>query len=726
MCDFLKRLYWALSYFQRYIISKAFAMDKIRQLPSILVPQSREEGSDMVDRDTGAPIGSIGQRAQNLPNWLRCLWHIFSIIYAYGKLLSDAPIDLLCKPFLADVLRPVGGSAENESSAPSLSQDSFDSTPDPHNRPYSLGSMALHPILPLLAVVCSQNAEVLLYNIESMTCLQAFGYSKTTMTFEDPRTASISGALYVTCLQFSTGNQIAAGLSNGMVHFIEYDGFAMINPANNLKKPKNSPITISIGLLPVKDPHSYTRLVGRVTNLTFSPISVGAEDGSWLAIATERAGIWIWNKRNNQALRVVSTAGMNEGCLHWISVEEKPAETSVHRKSIKYEEKHLSASTVNRWSNIFGNSDDISALDECFATSLPMISPEPLGTPLKRELNSLPSTSGLSSNSSGLSAAKNRIGRSVLVSGTIDGRIRVQKLWHSAIMMQLEQLVEFDSCAIAQHGSQIEPSSSLATGAVTQMSVLPAENALNEIKLPILAAFAGDRSTLVHGFTVSLCTSQTDTHEAAASWQKQVMESTNRLFLGLVNKKPLVKPEHDWLSQIPVRYNTPQPFWLMTDPSKTKEFVTSMASMPNSNLVLMTFRPSEKALDHPKSSQCVLFSRDPDEPGTALTYIAQIKPLMPDPPGEKRALQAPIQPVAAKGYYTDMLARAGVHSPESESSLRSYDMTGGRARIGDHTISCGGVTWGNKKDGRYIGAFLYQPASLLGEGAAVALFEIVI
>lgn len=40
-----------------------------------------------------------------------------------------------------------------------------------------------------------------------------------------------------------------------------------------------------------------------------------------------------------------------------------------------------------------------------------------------------------------------------------------------------------------------------------------------------------------------------------------------------------------------------------------------------------------------------------------------------------------------------------------------------------HDYACGQARWGMSRDGRVLGAFLYQPASFLDSGVGIALFE---
>ena len=141
----------------------------------------------------------------------------------------------------------------------------------------------------------------------------------------------------MTCLKFAKGNRLAAGLSNGVVHYIEQSLSTMMKTVPRPEDLSVTPLTHSIKLLPVQDPGLYIKCIGCTTNLAFSPNLKDQEEGVWLAIATERSGIWIWNQRSRQALRAVRTGGMSEGCLHWISLEgiattrPNPAETRIYQ-----------------------------------------------------------------------------------------------------------------------------------------------------------------------------------------------------------------------------------------------------------------------------------------------------------------------------------------------------------------------------------------------------------
>ena len=199
---------------------------------------------------------------------------------------------------------------------------------DQNGGPESLGQIALHPTLPLLAVASPSSAEILFYSTEISKYLwhhrfasaNAPGRSRASEGSEFTNSVNLP---YVTCLQFSKGNHVVAGLSNGTVHIMEQNLPTMVKSAPKLIDDY-APTTHSIKLLPINDPSLYVKCVGRVTNLAFSPNSEEQEEGAWLVIATKRTGIWIWNKRSRQIFRAVTTRGIGEGCLHWISLEGAP------------------------------------------------------------------------------------------------------------------------------------------------------------------------------------------------------------------------------------------------------------------------------------------------------------------------------------------------------------------------------------------------------------------
>lgn len=119
----------------------------------------------------------------------------------------------------------------------------------------------------------------------------------------------------ITYLKFSKGNYLVVRLSDGTVRLIQKD-FATMNqspPTLEIAQHLNSE---RVMLLPLDDSRDNATFAGKVTNLVFFPSTGGMPgDAVWLAVATEKAGIWKWNQRTSQAIHAVSTAGINEGCL---------------------------------------------------------------------------------------------------------------------------------------------------------------------------------------------------------------------------------------------------------------------------------------------------------------------------------------------------------------------------------------------------------------------------
>ncbi len=625
------------------------------------------------------------------------------------------PFDLLYGSFAAN---PTSTYEETATSGSSKS------TADRQYGLSNLGHIALHPTLPLLAVASSMSAEILFFSTETSAYIwnYQFASAERSQASADKGPATDAGFPFITCLEFSKGNRIAAGLSNGTVHLIEQNLAKMMEIVPNSGKSCVTPSAHSIKLLPVTDPGLYVKFVGRITNLAFSPFSEEQEAGAWLAIATERSGIWIWNKTTQQALRVVNTGGIGEGCLRWISLEEAPAKSPKVREPASRQENHLGRSGIHKWGGVFGDAEDMNAIDNCFAS--------PIQRPLSDDvfvqdpLISQPSSSPfLPSHDPHASTAQSRKGQSLMICGTLDGRLRVQKLWHSVTMMQLENHTEVHVGDVAHSQSCVGSILGVANGPIDTLLVHALEYTSNEIKVPILAAFNGNGSSLIRAFKMSLPLSPDNAIERAAPMTDMV-DPTSGVWRGIVNKLFSSKTAHRPLTNSHVLQNNSQPIWLTADMSSSKAGLISASSLHPTNLVLTTLRPSEDTFARPKSSQCTLFSIDPYSTSAALRYVDQIKPLVPIAGGSIPYEQSRNQTSIQKGYYSNMLARAGLDSPVFKNRSFKDDMADGPAQVCDHVMSCGQVAWGKGRQHRDLGAFLYEPGSLLDGGLAIAMFEL--
>ena len=697
----------------------------IHQRPSILVRNPYEVDSNAARRESRLFLSypDKGPKFDSPRSWVRYILAISCELYVYWKLLSHVPFDLLWANFAADLSSTLEDTPTFSASGPSRP------TEDEIEGPSNLGKIDLHPTLPLLAVASSTSLEVLFYCTETSKYLWNYQFAPDDIT--EASMASKGSILtsdtifpYVTCLRFSEGSRLAVGLSNGTVHFMEQNLSGMMKTVPKPGDQCVTPIAHSIKLLPIKDPSLYTKSVGPTTNLVFSPGLEDQEDGVWLAIATERSGIWMWNQRSRQALRAVRTGGIGAHCLHWISIEEKSTLRPKAGEPIVHKEKCLGQSQMEKWRNAFGDAEDITALDGCFSS------------PLRKSISDHKSIRGsnISECSSSLptsarptlpSTAQSQKGNSLLICGTLDGRIWIQNLWNSEMMMQIEKSTEIHLSDVIEAEGATESVYGTVIGPITNLLVHALEYASKVVKIPITVACDDDDGTsVVHTFDLSLPLSPDEATQVAVPLANTEEPSTNRL-RGVCDWLSPSKRRARWLKGLHIsRYNA-QPIWLMADSFVKKATLMSASSLSNANLILTTLRPSKDIACGSSSSQGVLFTHNPRSTSVVvLHHLAQIRPLVPTPAGFARQQEKSGQKATNKGYYTNMLVRAGIDSPITRVSSLEEDNNDGSVRICDHVIKCGQVAWGKGRYGRDLGAFLYKPGSLLDEGLGIALFEL--
>ena len=703
-------------------------METVHQRPSILVQKPLE--ADAAKRETKILIRCLeegnksGRSLLYGPSWARHIWNVLCELYVYWKLLSSVPFDLLCAGFATSFVLALEDTPLCSATGHSKSTATQNDDPSSH------GQIALHSTLPLLAVTSPKSSDILFYSTETSEYLSNYRFiavpvvERFQKSDNSKRIFSANSAYpaYVTCLEFSRGNHVAIGLSNGTAYFVEQNLPAMVAPATKWERFSVSPAINSIKLLPIQDPSLYAKFVGSITNLAFSPSLEEQEESGWLAIATERSGVWIWNKRSQQIIRVVRTKGIYGGCLRWIGLEESPESRPRFSEPELCQEKHLGRSEMDKWSNVFGGEGDITALDDCFYSHFPTSSSDHGSTQVLRTSQSHGSLHTLG-HLQYSSTAQSRTGDSLLICGTLDGTVRVQKLWHSAIMMNLEEYSEHRISAIAQSSSYANSIPGTTAGILTHLLVHPLEFTSNEIKVPVLAVCKGNDYSLIHTLNVSLPFSPADT-VGAASPMAEPIDPASIPLRGILNMLLPSKFSRRWLNTSHGLRNNAGPVLFPTDASMSKATLISASRLGTTNLVLTTIRPSGDTFGRPKSYQCTRFSYDPVSTSAVLQYVDRIKPLVPAsasfPPRQENTSQESLE----KGYYTNMLARAGLNSPAPRIPSFEQVKVDGSAQVCDHDISCGQVAWGKGRYARDLGAFLYEPGSLLDEGLAVALFEL--
>lgn len=643
------------------------------------------------------PIQSASEDASALPadmpkrQWAERLWggfwKLISLIHLYWDLLSYVPLDIYLSAIFTNRAGPEG----------SMSIDD---------------RLDLHPSLPLLVVSAKVGPDIRFYNTETSEHVW-------TLQIKLPRHTQNGRAVRsgITCLKFSKGNHLAVGLSDGTVRFIEQDFAAMIKspPTPQTAKPTNSEL---VTLLPVSSSRINADLLGSITNLVFSPSSGMPGDEIWLTVATEKTGIWIWSPRMGKAIRAVNTAGINEACLHWVSVvqEQNPKPTS---------RKQLPISNWRRWSSFFEGVDDSSLTDGYFAPS-----PARANFPVVVNWSAPPYDDWRPNGSSigvfggpSLEADKDtHVGESFLVFGTKKGSLHIQRLWHSSIMMVRETSVKLSPTAFAQSNQRFAHRFGPASGEISHLVMQSPNITTSKARLTVFMACKndGDCSIPVHQFSVSL-----PFKEPLEKWCGWVPELGIGVLRSLVNFL-LAGTNYRWLSRniwpsggdhLLVQHDNRQASTVSAVIQQNAALTSASALATTPFLLTTTHVKGSRRFDRVAGDKCILRSYNPYTPSlpakciiTPLLPIAdQVSPPSPSPLGES--------PTPGRNYYTAMMAQSGV----TESTQKRRRPAGGYAM---HAYDCGRVAWGQQKYGEAVGGFFYQPASLFDSSVAVGLFKV--
>lgn len=683
-------------------------MPTISPLPSILV-----EDVDITNADDGkATNGGASEK----DSWLRTFWIYLCLVLVHWDLISDIPLDMYFRALFAKT--PPRESTLTSSLQ--VGQKGIRCT---------VGQLALHPRLPLLAVCLTDSTEIILYNTGTSRQVRKFRVKL-------PKIVKSNGDMtncVITCLKLSMWNKLAIGLSDGSVRVLEQ------NLAKILTSDQDEDKRVGvrcIKLLPDNTPDVGARFVGSITNLVFS-VATGIMAGAdcWLAIATQNSGVWIWNENSSQVIRVMNTVGINEGCLQWISLSsDKPKKRPIVSTPVAPEPKRLSESEIRKLGGIFGNADDISNLDEYFAT------PPRKKTP-SRGIHFSNSTSFASSpyNRSDTLGSRPSVttppsapvtdNGTLLIIGTKDGKIRFQKLFHSCRMMRLLSLVEFSPAAFAQPDRErtFTSMSGPASGEITHLIIHSPELTEIDVRVPILVACTGEKSGILHEFSVAVPRERF--HEPFLSRLSGLAMAVQRSLINIVLS--LTNIRHRLLFRQPpdsklgrITYRTAHGILLSCGSRDSqKGFLTAAATLPGNSLVLMTLQADDSSNSHhlerqtKKTSECVIFSHD--SLAATFTAVATINPLFPAPPP-----LAPSQPVRPKGFFSGQLYDAGIlvnPAPEANEPPKAGEMM-----MCVHDFTCGQVAWGKNRFGQDIGAFAYQPASMLDPGVGIGKFEVML
>lgn len=685
------------------------AIPKISYLPTIVA-----ENPTHVDTDTRSH-GVTEESGLPPPNWLQRLWSILSLIYTHWNQISSIPLDLYLGALFTRT-------------PPDCQESTKVSQVVDHGDKSTIGQLALHPILSLLAVCALDSSEVLFYHTETAQFLWKSPVKLPKTTSNDDATVPST----VACLRFSTANKLAVGLNNGIVCVLEQDLSTRVQLYSHPQKEETTTSYQVINLLPLSSSSINAKYLGRVTNLAFSPTGdIMPNKENCLAIATQKSGVWIWNQNTKQAIRVINTAGVNDDCMHWISLSEGPKELQKPKTPI-VEEKQLGASAIQKFASIFGGADSLTKLDEYFAPSTATVSsavqPSPQALHRATGISSAVSpATGMLRGPSWVESTKSHHGESLLIFGTKTGNIRVQKLWHSRSMMRLETFTEFSPTAFAQPQGRLQSISGPASGEITHLAILPHALTSSEVTIPILSTFSSDKSTTTHRFSVSVLLEELPSR----GWQTETREIGTTILISLVNLL-LLGTRYRWLNAFNSTFSNPSlithhtahailPF---TPPSAPKIFTTSppkasqtsISALHLSNIILATL--DSKTPHRPNLSQCIILAPSIHDHSSPLTPLAAITPPLPVP---RHLTQKPPPP---QGYYTQQLARAGITTPPSRITEDRRRTKWSAVEFCEHKFTCGQVAWAKGTRGSSVGAFLYQPASTTEMGLGVCLFEV--
>lgn len=710
-------------------------MNRICHLPTIVTRRSNDVcDGDRVDElrinNWSADIPTSRPRLLNPNlNFIQHCWSRLLTLYRHWELLSAVPLDLLANALFANApLKPLKTTPIDSAGI---------SIGDRYQTPSNIGRIALHPRLPLLAVYCSNDCGIQLYNVKTSVFMSRVP-CRLHQDLEDHGTTESS---VVTCLNFSNQNHLAIGLASGTVRVIELDLHSIIESSPSQHEKCREFQIQTVVLLSGCNSKENVEFLGPITNVVFSSDS-GTGNGVWLAITTERSGVWVWNHKMKEVVRAISTGGSNEGCLQWVHLSAEPKQPSPPRKAPESPrptqtspspsgKKYLSESTVQRYAGVFGDAEDISKLDEYFSPSVgysTSLGYSQISTPVPQLISSMNSNSSNLREVDRIPDAEHHNGQSLLIVGTKNGKVRVQKLWHSSMKMQLETFVEFYPHEYTPTFDQLSSKSRPTNAEIMHLAVRPQYSSTSEVTLPILIALDTDTSTL-HEFAISLPFVQSTVPRLL-----QIGRFARTAFQNLVQLPfPLTETDHRWLPSAPqeaghtspITYQTSHPIYQSLSNPTVKASITSLRTplKTNRDLLLATIRPDpSQTFGRPKRSHCVLFSHDPSSPATPLLSI---KPLAPTPLTSSHWRGSNHQPLPHHpiGHYTRMLLPPESKKPHTKSRINATH-TSFPEIFYEHDIACGQVAWGRSPEGRLLGAYLYHPATLLDDCVGVALFEI--
>ena len=682
-------------------------MASIYNLPTILVePRSTSSFTEIDSKIEEVPLPKPRSRLSAVARFLwRFLWRFLCVCYAYLTFLGDIPLEVL----LLNVLTAPGSATKDMCLTVEEERESNDK---PVHR---MGQLALHPNLPLLAVSTRSSTEICLYNTVNSQQICRF---EVMTSKRDPQDEKSEGTL-ITCLQFSPGDVLAVGLRDGTARIIQQNLRALVKSWPGSSGSCHQPEIQEVNFLPGHSSGISARFLGPVTNLVFSPASrndLGIS--AWLAVTTEHSGLWLWNSRTKRTYGSLCPGGVNHGNLHWVCLSREidtKSQPSTHRATTPApaEKIALGQSTIQRFENVLGNAQDMLTLNECFAPAsmkraLPQETSSSSSDPRRPPLADVANTGDLD-------------GQTVLVMAMKSGQIRVQKLWHSSMMIEMDTFVDFPLRHLAN--SQPRPLRYHTAGVeISHCAVRPISLARNTAIVPILVAFTRETSSKLHEVVVHLPLKQ------HVPWSHQACDEAKAILRQVVNLTlRCMCINYEWLpdifgppiddSVLAVNYLGARSVHPSPSSSSSRASLVSLSMIPHqypaTGALLATLRPAlSEPTGNSQLNSCVLLSPgNPEISPSALDQLARIIPQIPNP-------FLPTPKPLPLGYYSRMWA--GIDQSEDRHQI-PYART---ESLVEHDYTCGQARWGMSRNGRILGAFLYQPASLLDPGVGVALFEV--
>ncbi|KAI9774050.1 MAG: hypothetical protein M1835_006068 [Candelina submexicana] len=667
----------------------------------------------------------------------------------YWTLLATAPLDLLFKL--------IGRRCFGEDLGPEghLSADSRSKTHLDRKVHF-----ALHTRLPLLAVSSAKDGSIEFFDVESSNRLW------TTSCEDDILPIGQATAVRIpSCMRFSDGDHLAIGHTDGTVLLLKCRFRKLVASVQGLSSTNTQNTQRStITLLPVTRRNIYRKLIGTVTNLCFSPKVIGVDDSSeWLAIGTDHAGIWLWSLRTSQATRIVSSGGINSGCLSWISPWASGAGAALGSSRSSFQDstllsssgsyldspisplKHtLSQPTVQRLDNVFGTADDMASLNDYYVQpASPMMRHS-----LQLETSALRRSSGSLAFPNTGPNASDMEGRTLLTAGTKQGKLILLRIFHCSSMLRVEGTYDYFAADIAR---QAEHGSATA-GAITNLVVMPPSLAVGTDSfnsLTILATASADQSSRLHIFDISIPARHRD-YAALLGNTTQIFSKVSRAisyFAKSLGHSTLPKwyprpidtgyGTGHWastsLSSVRTEYLGAHQMYFNSENNHSQEpsaKVLSFAVNPTGSRLLVTVAHT----DVPRIGKCLLFNTN--------AFITPREKQIPAHPCEVLPMQLSTLPhhsssqTIQNGFYMSMLSpselarlrRERRREPPSRVTktnggalIRGFEakeenLTGGLER------RYGRVAFGTDGHGDVIGAYVYEPASFLQDGPAIGLF----